>query len=111
MDAYECYKLYLAVKRHFDSSYDCFKYNGKVKVTPEAFRKRKDVRQFVKLSNARDPRNFIIGNYLYNNSNWPGSWNIGCQNQYEKYQSNGIYHFTQDIKLLKDDFSSNFTVD
>jgi len=43
MTAFESYRVYSALKLHFTTdSYDYFKYNGKTKVTPENFEKRKD---------------------------------------------------------------------
>ena len=41
-DAFEVYICYLAMKRHFTSSYDYFKYNGKVNARVDAFENRKD---------------------------------------------------------------------
>ncbi len=43
-DAFKTYVDYLALKRHFTTkTYDYHKYNGKVKVSFEAFQTRKDV--------------------------------------------------------------------
>ena len=42
MEAYEAYKIYHALKLHFNSDYDYTKYNGKAKVTVDSYLKRKD---------------------------------------------------------------------
>ena len=42
MEAYEAYKIYHALKLHFNSDYDYTKYNGKAKVTVASYLKRKD---------------------------------------------------------------------
>mgnify|MGYP001323202090 CR=1 FL=1 len=49
-DGYECYKLYLALQRHFSTTYDFFTYNGKVNASVESYSKRPDVFKFEKLS-------------------------------------------------------------
>ena len=42
MNEFEAYKHYLALKLHFSSDYDYFKYNGKTNATQQSFEKRKD---------------------------------------------------------------------
>ena len=43
MNAHETYQKYMALKRHFTSDYDIFKYNGKVKNTEHSrFEVRRD---------------------------------------------------------------------
>ena len=49
-DPFESYKLYNALKLHFESSYDAVKYNFKSNVTPNSFFKRKDKYFFAKLA-------------------------------------------------------------
>ena len=41
-EGFKAYKLYLAVKNHFTTSYDYFKYNGKVNAKEDSFLKRRD---------------------------------------------------------------------
>ena len=50
MTDYEAYTTYLALKLHFSTDYDFFRYNGKVSASPESFKKRKEKYQFVKLA-------------------------------------------------------------
>ena len=49
-DPFESYKLYNALKLHFESKYDAVKYNFKTSVTPNSFYKRKDKYFFAKLA-------------------------------------------------------------
>ena len=49
-DPFESYKLYNALKLHFESSYDAVKYNYKTNVSSQSFLKRKDKYFFAKLA-------------------------------------------------------------
>jgi len=49
-DPFESYKLYNALKLHFEGSYDAIKYNYKTNVTPKSFLNRKDKYFFAKLA-------------------------------------------------------------
>ena len=49
-DPYESYKLYNALKLHFESSYDAVKNNFKTNVSSQSFLKRKDKYFFAKLA-------------------------------------------------------------
>ena len=49
-DPFESYKLYNALKLHFETNYDAIKYNFKSNVTPQSFFKRKDKYFFAKLA-------------------------------------------------------------
>ena len=42
MDAFDAYKIYIALKSHFNSDYDFNKYHGKTSVTLDSFLKRSD---------------------------------------------------------------------
>ena len=49
MNEFEAYKEYIALKLHFTSDYDYFKYNGKTNVTLHSFEERKDKYHFKRL--------------------------------------------------------------
>ena len=52
MNEFDACQLYMALKLHFTTKYDYFKYNGKTKFTVAQFNKRKDKYQaLVRLSN------------------------------------------------------------
>lgn len=75
MNAYEAYQQYISLKTHFtQKSYNYFKYNGKVRVTPAQFNSRKDKYFFEKLAKHYDPTGFLIANILENTSFWIGEF-------------------------------------
>jgi hypothetical protein len=92
LTGYEAFCLYTGLKLHFTSSYDFFKYNGKVRVTIDAFDNRKDKYFFHRLSRKYDKEQleqFLIANFLHD----PGVW-IGklldeeANTRYVEYQKN-----------------------
>ena len=111
-EGFNAYKLYLAVKNHFTTSYDYFKYNGKVNAKEESFLKRKDKFFFAKLqrkynndqlrdlfvSNFADGEDFWIGNVLTQKAE-------GVYNEWKSRQIKLSYIFEQDLKFLKDYYS------
>lgn len=113
MNSYETYQYYLALKFHFTSDYDYFKYQGKVKASVNAFEKRKDKYFFYKLSKKKEPDVHILSNFVYGN---PKAW-IGDITKGDDYymafknmQESLTYNFKQDVGELKDDFKENFIV-
>lgn len=92
MTGYEAFCLYTGLKLHFTSSYDYFKYNGKVRVTVDAFDNRKDKYFFHKISRRysnEEFEQFLVANFLHE----PGVW-IGklldeeANTRYVEYQKN-----------------------
>ena len=53
MEAYDAYKIYHALKLHFNSEYDYNKYNGKAKVTVDSYLKRKDKPFFARVESLK----------------------------------------------------------
>ena len=58
-DAFELYSYYMAIKKHFTSTYDFVKYGGKMRLTVDGFENRKDKFFFYKLSKRKDAKDFI----------------------------------------------------
>lgn len=113
-DAYNLYIYYLAVKKHFTSEYDFFKYQGKVKASPIAFENRKDKYFFYKLSKRPEAKDYILANVIVNPDVWIGD--LSGDNtakaeavylEWQKVQQSGMYVFKQDINKLDGDFDSN----
>jgi hypothetical protein len=79
MNPYETYIKYLALKRHFTSpSYDFFKYQGKIKCSPETFKKSRDRLFFERLSRKKKPQeivDFFVSNFVASDN--PASLWIG----------------------------------
>lgn len=111
MTAFECYTLYLALKRHFTTkAYDFFKYNGAVKCSEKSFFIRKDQKAFLKMSRQRDPKGYCIGNMIYNKSMWAGEFVDEYFTEFQKYRDNGTYWFKQDLSRLRSELSSNLDI-
>ena len=109
----ECYKEYVALKRHFEnSSYDYFKYNGKVKVSSDSFQKRKDKYFFEKIARHPDLHNFLLANLSKNPKYWirelAGTDAENTYKEWVKRQQSLTYMFKQELSKLDSDFNSNF---
>jgi|TARA_R110000796_G_scaffold205258_1_gene321260 hypothetical protein len=114
-DAFDIYVYYLALKRHFTSNYDYFKYNGKVKTNAMAFENRKDKFFFYKLSKKRDARDIILANMLTNPNAWAGQLlddkAEAIYTEWAKRRQSLTYQFKSDISEMEEDFNSNFHVE
>ena len=107
-EGFDAYKTYLALKRHFTSDYDYFKYNGKVRAGEESFLRRNDRFFFSKLSkkyNREELVDFYVSNFIISN-NWVG--NLVSQEsednyvQYKKRRESLSYHFDSELRWAVD---------
>lgn len=109
--AFEMYIYYLALKRHFTSNYDFFKYNGKVNANVMSFENRKDKFFFYKLSKLPHAKELIFANVLKKPDIWVGELvdNKATEvyNEYRRKKESLSYVFKQDLKKLKSDFDAN----
>jgi T4 gene Gp59 loader of gp41 DNA helicase/T4 gene Gp59 loader of gp41 DNA helicase C-term len=125
MKAFDAYKKYVAIKLHFHSDYDYFKFAGKANVSRESFSNRKDRHIFERLAKVYDAEQFetlLVANFLTNSEVWIGD--IASENGRRKYLDlkkkfqSLQYQFKQDIEKLKDEidrdrktFDSLFHID
>jgi hypothetical protein len=114
-DAYDLYIYYLALKKHFTTEYDYFKYNGKVKASQQAFENRKDKFHFYKLAKRKDVKEFILANIMSDPTLWIGDLidNNRAEDIYlnwNRKQQTLSYVFLNDLSELEDDFNSNLEV-
>jgi len=72
MNSFDAYVMYIALKRHFSSSYDYVKYNGKVNVSVASLEKRRDKYSFTKLAKQPDPFGLAVANLFEDTSKWVG---------------------------------------
>jgi hypothetical protein len=106
MDALETFQKYVAIKLHFQSSYDYFKYQGKVRTaTPKAFETRKDKYYFHKLSKKENLELFLASVFLTKRDVWVGNlFDEECQEIYiqtlKRIQSME-YTFTSDMSKFE----------
>ncbi len=77
MNGYELYGLYQAIKLHFNSeNYNFFHYDGKTRVSVDAFQKRRDKFLFHRLARKyRDDEMvpFLVANFVHSDDNWTKS--------------------------------------
>lgn len=69
------YKLYLAIKNHFNGRYDVIKYNWVMRVTEQAYQKRRDKYFFEKLSDKytlKELTLIFMSNLVANQDAWIG---------------------------------------
>ena len=114
-DAFAIYVYYLALKRHFTTDYDFFKYNGKVKSSQQAFENRKDKFFFYKLSRRKDAKEFILANMIAEPTLWIGDVldNERAEEifqEWTKRQQSLSQVFKNDLSELNPDFNSNLLV-
>jgi len=111
-EGFNAYKLYLAVKNHFTTNYDFFKYNGKVNAKEDSFLKRRDKFFFAKLQrkyNDRQLRDLFVSNFADGEDFWIG--NVLTQkaesvyNDWTARQIKLSYIFEQDLIFLKEYYS------
>jgi len=114
-DAFEIYKYYIALKQHFNSSYDYFKYRGKVSAGEMAFENRKDKFFFYKLSKKTEAKDIILANALDDPNFWAGELledkAITVYNEWLKRKQSLTYQFQSDLSELEEDFNSNLIVE
>lgn len=77
MNGYDLYCTYQAIKLHFTSeNYNFFHYDGKTKVSVDAFQKRRDKFLFHRLARKyRDEEmiSFLVANFVRSDDNWTKS--------------------------------------
>lgn len=106
-DPFESYKLYNALKLHFETDYDAVKYNFKSNVSSQSFFKRKDKYFFAKLAKTYegDLKEFYVANFK-NDVKYVGDMlNEGGERYYrehKKVMESLTYRFQTDINKLND---------
>lgn len=110
---FDCYRDYVALKRHFSSDYDYFKYRGKIRLSPESLEKRRDRYYFEKLAQRPDYRSFFVSNLSANPDVWIGDLVNSpdaerVHRDWLRRQQSITRVFEQDLDKLRDDFNSNF---
>lgn len=115
-EAYEAYKYYVALKMHFSSNYDYFKYNGKTRVNaPDKFMTRRDVIWFKRLAKQKNYREKILANLLDDINIWIRDISESERAEevfweWKKRQESLSYVFSNDLKKLDPDFDDNIIV-
>lgn len=102
---YESFKIYQALKLHFDcdSNYNAVRYNFKTTVSPKAFIKRKD--KFKYNYAIKHHTNNIKEFYTYNfleGVNWVGDMNSINYDKHNKVRESLLYTFKEDMFRLSE---------
>ena len=115
MDPFDAYKLYNALKLHFENdSYDAIKYNFKTTVNPNSFFKRRDKYFFAKLAkNQKDLLNYFVYNFIEDVKYIGDMMDSDGERNYTKHKK--IHEalsreFTKDINSIDTDFDSLLVV-
>ena len=115
MDPFEVYKLYNALKLHFEQdSYDAVKYNFKTTVNPQSFFKRKDKYFFAKIGkNQKDIQNFFVFNFIEDMKYIGDMMDIEGQQNYTKHKKiheSLTREFEKDINTMTGQFDDLLVV-
>ena len=111
-DPYESYKLYNALKLHFETdSYDALKYNFKTSIKPQSFFNRKDKYFFAKLAKTygKNLKEYYIANFKMDVRYVGDMLNEGGEQYYrshKKVMESIHYSFEKDINKLSEIESS-----
>lgn len=101
-DPFESYKLYNALKLHFESDYDAVKYNFKSNVTPNSFFKRKDKYFFAKIAkNNKDLLHYYVFNFI-EDVKYIGDMEDNHYTKHRKIHDSLTRTFQTDINTLKE---------
>lgn len=103
------YIMFNAIKQHFTSKYDYFKYKGKVKLTQDHFLKDKGKYSYYKLSrkyDIEDLQDFYVSNFIDRNIKWVGELtNEEGESAFLKWKKRNqslTYLFTENVEYLFD---------
>lgn len=118
MTGYEAYKLYVALKNHFNSdTYDFFRYGGKTRANAKSFEARHDKYFFNKLAKHKDTQRYVLANIVEDNPNvWVGDLanEQRAEDNYKcwlKRQESMTYIFQNELDQLLPEFDKNFIVE
>lgn len=112
MDAFQAYKIYLALKSHFNNkNYDYFKYNGRTRASIKTFENRSDKYFFSKLARHSDCVNYLASNFFEGDC-WVGDLvnESVAEKTYRKWRKrieSLTYVFTNDLDRLNDCYDTN----
>ena len=102
MNEFDACQLYMALKIHFTTKYDYFKYNGKTKLTIAQFNKRKDKYQFVRLARKYTNEEFVeycCAN-LIRGKQWIGDFSKDNLLEHQKVIQSLEYNYKNDLEKL-----------
>lgn len=97
----EVLRLYLALKLHFTTEYDYFKYDGKLKYKVN-YEKRRDKWQIAKLAKHPDPFGVLLANLVKDSKIWIGDISspngLKVYTDWKKRQDALGYYFCEEVR-------------
>tara|TARA_B100001013_G_scaffold304259_1_gene206653 strand:+ start:301 stop:900 length:600 start_codon:yes stop_codon:yes gene_type:complete len=102
MNEFETYENYVALKLHFTSEYDYFRYNGKTSVTLNSFNNRKDKYHFKRLAKKYEDstiREYFVANMIANKQ-WIGDMDLATYSQWQARTQSIEYIFLNETENL-----------
>jgi hypothetical protein len=115
MKGYDAYRKYVAIKLHFQTDYDYFKFAGKAKASRESYESRRDKHIFDKMAKVYDEQQYellLVANFLDGTDAWIG--NIASDQGRQKYLSlkkrlqSLQYEFRQNMEHIQSSIDSGF---
>lgn len=111
---YNAFSVYMAIRSHFKTSYDYFKYNGKTNVNHLTYSRRKD-KYYFRIIEKRYQNtqlvNFYVSNIVYNPEFYPkalvGTASKETYLNWKTTMQSFYYHFESDLRLLSSLSESN----
>lgn len=102
-DGYEVYIMYLALQRHFSTTYDYFQYNGKVKASADSYSNRSDIFSFEKVTKIikkEDREDFFVAHFLDNPKEWIRNMSKQKMEQHKATYKNFPIKFKEDLEFI-----------
>ena len=106
MTDYEAYKMYLALKAHFQTDkYDVIEMKGRIRASRKAYTSNKELvfKRLVKKYDDHSICNFMVSNFITGN-NWGGVFDEQAQVIFQDWQRRTQslrYNFEQDLNTLR----------
>lgn len=117
-EPFEVYKEFLAIRSHFTSSYDYFKYRGKIKATYDAYMRAKGKFFYGKIAKKykEDSVNYISRIFASDiKPGWIGDLDSEDADkiwlEHRKYIESSKYSFKSDLRTIKDSMQVNGITD
>lgn len=113
MNGFDAYKKYVALKLHFQTSYDYFKFAGKAKTSKDSYNNRRDKHIFERLAKVYSNDDYellLLANLSDNPEVWIGD--IASESGRQRYLNlkkrfqSLQYIFKQDMNRLRDEIDS-----
>lgn len=113
IEGWDAYKIYIALKAHFNSDYNFVEYAGKTKASKESYNKRVDKSFFYRIQKkyGNDTLGYLLANFIKSPKGWIGDFNEMNYLEWKKVNQSLTYVFRSEMEdlVLKENLdNSNF---